>query len=51
MWPQTYDPAGHAALSTLAAAVPIVVLQRITAEQLGLSPTLMRTARAASWAR
>ncbi len=26
MWPQTYDPAGHAALSTLAAAVPIVVL-------------------------
>ncbi len=26
MWPQTYDPAGHPALSTLAAAVPIVVL-------------------------
>ncbi len=26
MWPQTYDPLGHAALSTLAAAVPVVVL-------------------------
>jgi lactate permease len=26
MWPQTYDPIGHAALSTLAAAVPVVVL-------------------------
>ena len=26
MWPQVYDPLGNAAISTIAAAVPIVVL-------------------------
>jgi lactate permease len=42
-WPQVYDPVGHAALSTLAAALPVVVL-------LGMLGVLRRSAHAAALA-
>lgn len=40
MWDQHYNPLGNAALSTIAAAVPVVTLLVL----LGLSPVLMAAA-------